>query len=227
MLKFVSNGLRMTRVFQAVAAFLVLSTAAYADCASLQKGNEIFSDSFTDNTGGWPADPDASLGKNGLTLKLYTQPSGNNNWFYLNSTFNATYGDYCVEGTVPTSPASNNLAYIGLIFLYKDRDNFYLLQVDSTGGIQFDRRASGNWTQINGSLGGPSLGLKPGSVVTLRAVVKGSLLSVSANGVELQKTRIQVPDGLLQFGVFVQTDNNVAKPGVSFEFSKYRVTSGE
>jgi hypothetical protein len=63
--------------------------------------------------------------------------------------------------------------------------------------------------------------------VTLRAVVKGSLISVSLNGVDLQKVRVQVPTTPLQFGVYVQTDNNVPKPGVGFEFSKYRVTAGE
>lgn len=224
MLKFVLSGLRMTRVFRAVAAFLVLSTAAYADCASLQKGKEIFADSFTDNTGGWPTDPDASLGKTGLTLKLYTP---NSSWVYLNNTFNATDGDYCVEGTVPASPAANNLAYIGLVFLAKDAKTFDVIQVDSSGGIQLYRKVSGTWTQINGSLARPSLGIKPGAAVILRAVVKGSLLAVSVNGVDLQKISVQVPDGPLQFGVYVQTDSNVAKPGVSFEFSKYRVTAGE
>ncbi|MDR3407142.1 MAG: hypothetical protein P4L68_01435 [Methylovirgula sp.] len=223
MLKFVSNGLRMTRVFQAVAAFLVLSTAAYADCASLQKGNEIFADSFADNTGGWPTDPDASLGKTGLTLKLYAP---NSSWVYLNNTFNATDGDYCVEGTLPSSPAANNLAYIGLAFLAKDANTFVVFQVDSSGGIQLYRKVSGNWTQIS-NLSRPSLAPKPGSVVTLRAVVKGSLISVSLNGVDLQKVRVQVPTTPLQFGVYIQTDNNVPKPGVSFEFSKYRVTAGE
>jgi len=224
MLKFVSNGLRMARVFQAVAVFLVLSTAAYADCASLQKGKEIFAATFADTTGGWPSDPDASVGTTGLTLKLYTP---NSSWVYLNNAFNATDGDYCVEGIVPASPAANNLAYIGLAFLAKDAKTFDVFQVDSSGSIQLYRKVSGNWALINGSLARPSLVLKPGSAVTLRAVVKGSLVTVSANGVDLLKTRLQVPDGPLQFGVYVQTDNNVAKPGVGFQFSKFRVTEGE
>jgi hypothetical protein len=189
----------------------------------LQKGNEIFADSFADNTGGWSADPDASFGK-GLSMRLYAP---NASWVYLNNTFNATEGDYCVEGTVPTSPAANNFAYIGLVFLAKDYNNFFLLEVGSTGGIYFWRKVSGNWTQI-GNLSRPSLAPKPGDVVTLRAVVKGSLVTVSLNGVDLQKVRVQVPSGLLQFGVFVQTDHNdVPKPGVTFQFSKYRVTAGE
>lgn len=224
MLKFVFSGMRMARVFQAFAAFLVLSTAAYADCASLQQGKEIFADTFADNTGGWPTDPDASLGKNGLTLKLYTP---NSSWVYLNNTFNATDGDYCLEGTLPASPAPKNLAYIGLVFLAKDAKTFIVLQVDSSAGVQLYRKVSGNWTQINGALNSAALGLKPGAPVVLRAVVKGSLLSVSVNGTDLQKIRVQVPDGPLQFGTYVQTDSNVAKPGVSFEFSKYRVTAGE
>lgn len=222
MLKFVSNGLRVTRAFQAAAAFIVLSTAAYADCASLQKGNEIFADSFTDNTGGWATDPDATIGK-GLNLQLYAP---NASWVYLNNTFNATEGDYCAEGTLPTSPAANNHAYIGLVFLAKDYNNLFDLQVDSTGGIYFYRRVSGNWTQI-GNLSRPSLAPKPGDVVTLRAVVKGSLVTVSVNGVDLQKVRVQVPSGPLEFGVQVQTDNTMPKPGVTFQYSKYRVTAGE
>jgi hypothetical protein len=224
MLKFIANRLQVLRVFQILAALLVVSSAAYADCASLQKGKEIFADTFTDDTGGWPVDPDASFGKTGLTLKLHTP---NTSWVFLNNTFNATDGDYCLDGTLPAAAAADNLAYIGLALLAKDAKTFVLFQVDSKGDIQLYRKVSGNWLPINTNLGKPSLGLKAGAAVTLRAVVKKSLLSVSANGAELQKVRVQVPDGPLQFGVYVQTDSGAPKPGVSFEFSKYRVTAGE
>ncbi len=224
MLKFASRALSFKQLLPAAVLCVMASPAAYAaDCASLQQGSEIFSDTFVDTTGGWPTDPDATIGKSGLTLQL-AAPNGT--WVFLNNTFNASSGDYCLEGVLPKSPAANNLAYLGLVFLAQDANTFDVLQVDSSGGIQFWRKVSSTWTEI-ANLARPTLVPKAGDVVTLRAVVKGTLISVSVNGVDLTKVRVQVPTGPLQFGVYIQTDSNVPKPGVSFQVSKYRVTAGQ
>jgi hypothetical protein len=209
---------------QSAGLLLAASSLAYAaDCASLQKGNEVFADTFTDNTGGWPADPDANIDKSGLTLHLYAP---NSSWVYLNNTFNASDGDYCLEGILPKAPAANNAAYLGLVFLAKDASTFDVLQVDSSGGIALWRKVSGTWTQV-ANLSRPTLVPTPGSTVVLRAVVKGTLISVSVNGTDLQKVRIQVPTGPLDFGIYAQTESNVAKPGVGIQITKYRVTAGQ
>ena len=210
-------------ITQSAGLLVAASSLAYAaDCASLQKGNEVFADSFADNTGGWPTDPDATIDKSGLTLHLYAP---NSSWVYLNNTFNASDGDYCLEGLVPKPAAANNASYIGLAFLAKDASTFDVLQVDSSGGIQLWRKVSGTWTQV-ANLSRPSLVPTAGSPVVLRAVVKGTLISVSVNGTDLQKVRIQVPSGPLEFGIYAQTESNVAKPGVGVQVSKYRVTAG-
>lgn len=211
-------------VTQSAGLLLAASSLAYAaDCASLQKGNEVFADSFTDNTGGWPTDPDATIDKSGLTLHLYAP---NSSWVYLNNTFNASDGDYCLEGILPKAAGPKNNAYLGLVFLAKDASTFDVLQVDSSGGIALWRKVSGTWTQV-ANLTRSTLAPTPGSNIVLRAVVKGTLIAVSVNGTDLQKVRIQVPSGPLDFGIYAQTESNVAKPGIGIQVTKYRVTAGQ
>lgn len=211
-------------LFGAVACFALSGVAhAATDCKSLQKGNEIFADTFADDTGGWAGGDGSSFGKPALTLTIYAPYF---NWSFVNNTFNATDGDYCTEAVLPAAVAANNQAYIGLIALYKDSDNLLLLQINSKDDIDLYRKVSGTWLSV-ASLNNPNVKPAPGSVVTLRMTVKGTLINASINGVELKKVRVQVPTGPLKFGVYIQTDAQVPKPGVNFQFNKYRVTSGE
>jgi hypothetical protein len=64
----------------------------------------------------------------------------------------------------------------------------------------------------------------PGSLVTLRVVAKGNLIVPILDGVELKKTRAQMPAGNLKFGLFIQDDTAV--PDAVFEIKRFKVTSG-
>jgi hypothetical protein len=224
MSKLVSNGSGIKRVLLGALAFFVLSGAAYAaDCKSQQKGNEVFADTFADDTGGWAGGEGSAFGKPALTLTLYTPYV---NWLFVNNTFNASDGDYCTEAVLPKPPSADNLAYVGIVALYKDADNLLLLQIDNKADINLYRKVAGTWSTI-GTYPAPTPPPAVGSVVTLRMTVKGTLVTPYVDGTALKKIRVQLPTGPLKFGVYVQLGNQVPKPGVDFQFNNYRVTSGE
>jgi hypothetical protein len=214
----------IVRAILGALACLVLSGGARAaDCKSQQKGSEVFADTFADDSGGWTVGDRVSYGKPALALTLY-DPYGN--WVFPNQTFNASDGDYCTEVVLPKSLAPDNLTEVGLVTLEKDLSNFLLLQVSSKGDLILDRLVAGTWTTVE-VLKFPGTVPPAGTVVTLRETVKGTLVTPWVNGVEMRKIRVQVPPGPLKFGLFVQTDKNPPKPGVTFQINNYRVTAGE
>ncbi len=221
MLKLVSKGSWLKSALFGAVAFFALSGAAYAaDCKSLQKGSEIFSDTFVDSTGGWTGG--GIFGKPALTLNL-TAPI--NNWTLVNETFNATQGDYCMQAVMPAGTPSNKAA-IGLITLFVDNNDFLMLQLTSDDSISLERLVSNNWNTV-ATVTNPNIKPTPGSVVTLRMTIKGSLVTSSINGIEVNKVRVQIPTGPLKFAIYGQLDQPVPSPGVNFQYNFYRVTSGE
>jgi hypothetical protein len=213
-----------------------IQTSAHAGSCDDQKGSVIFEDDFADDTGGWvhPAEPSwsADYGKSGLTLRIH-DPS--TSFRFLNLTFAASEGDFCVEAVMPKWPSADTVARVGLVFLANDFANFYVLmaggdlaaassQQQSMIGLM--RLDDGNWGAL-GTWSEPKIKLGPESVVALRAVVKAKLITVSANGVELRKVRFPGVGNNLKFGVYVETSRPVPAPGISFQFKRYRVTAGE
>jgi hypothetical protein len=210
----------LKRVSLFTAALFAVSTA-YAACEG-QAGAVVFEDSFADDMGGWTIDKDTTFANDELKLRL---EDPNTSWVYWNNTFNATEGDFCVEAIQPSAPAGDNVAYVGLVFLVADVDNYFLLQLGADNSVTLWRRAAASWSKI-GDYPADDLKLSPGSPVTLRAVVKSGLISPSVNGVELRGIRAQVPTGPLKFGVYVQLDKTIPPPGFEFVFKEYRVTTG-
>jgi hypothetical protein len=224
-------------VYAIVLLFLVvIQTSARAGSCEGQKGSVIFEDDFADDTGGWlhEAGPSGSVsfGKSGLTLRILDPATS---FRFLNLTFAASEGDFCVEAAMPKPPGADTVARAGLVFLANDFANFYVLmaggdvatpssQQQSMIGLM--RLEEGNW----GALGGwsePKIRLDPESVVALRAVVKAKLITAFVNGVELKKVRFPGVGSSLKFGVYVETSKPVPAPGISFQFKRYRVTAGE
>ena len=224
-------------VYAIVLLFLVvIQTSAHAGNCDGQKGSVIFEDHFADDTGGWvhEAGPNwsAGFGKSGLTLHIHDPATS---FKFLNLTFAAAEGDFCVEALMPKPPSADTVARAGLVFLANDFANFYVLMV---GGdvptipnlqqsmIGLMRLDDGNWGTL-GSWSEPKIKLDPESVVTLRAVVKAKLITASVNGVELKKVQFPGGGSNLKFGIYVETSKPVSAPGISFQFKRYKVTAGE
>jgi hypothetical protein len=208
-------------LFGSVAGPALSGAAQAADCKSQQKGTEIFADNFADDTGGWQGGDGSSFGKPALTLTLLGQ---NTNWQFVNNTFNATDGDYCTEAALPQAPTPDNPAAVGLFALSPDTNDMLLLQIDSGSNVVLYRMVAGNWITAE-ALTLPGTPPAPGSVVTIRMTIKGTLISPFINGIELKKIRVQIPTGPLKFGVWIQLAK--ASPNFAFQFNNYRVTSGE
>jgi hypothetical protein len=218
----VQGQYRLSGFLFSALAFVMLTGAAHAapDCKSLQKGNEIFSDTFVDATGGWVGG--GTFGKPALALNL---AAPNTNWTIVNDTFNATEGDYCMQAVLPTGTPSNKAA-LALITLFVDNNDFLMLQLSSDDSIGLYRLVANNWNTV-ATVTNPDIKPTPGSVVTLRMTIKGSLVTSSINGIEVKKVRVQIPTGPLKFGIYAQVDQPVPSPGVNFQYNFYRVTSGE
>src|SRR5262249_16053130 len=95
------------------------------------------------------------------------------------------------------------------------------------GVIRLWRKEGVNWGQLAEFSDPTKIKLEPGSVVALRAVVKPNLTTVSVNGVEVKKLRVPLPVSNLKFGLYVETTKPVPAPGMTFQFKRYKVTTGE
>ena len=203
-------------------SFFGLSVAHSAGCDD-PKGKLIFEDSFTDDRGGWTADPDAKTKISGGSYAIHVDPQYNS-WQNLNGTFHASDADYCVEVVVPKAVAPDNPVWVGLAFWGTDRDNFFEVDLSSSGKASFGRTTAGKWSLIS-PLTDPGVKPDPGSVAVIRVQAAGGLIAPSINGVALKNFRAQMPSGPLKFGIFVQTDRD--NPGINVEVKKFRVTDGK
>jgi hypothetical protein len=226
----------MVKISTVALLLVLLQNSAYAANCEGQKGEVIFEDDFSDDSGGWAHDPgaswDASFGKSGLTLHIHNPTA---NWVFWNVIFAARQGDFCAEVVMPKAAAAGVDARSGLVFLANDLNNFYLLMIASDvpspssqrrGVIRLWRKEGGNWGQL-ADFSDPKIKLEPGSVVALSAVVKPNLTTVSVNGVEVKKLRVPLPVTNLKFGLYVETTKPVPAPGITFQFKRYKVTTGE
>jgi hypothetical protein len=210
------------RISIAVVALAALSTASYGAGCQDQKGSVIFEDTFGDDSGGWAQPIDGVVPEYGPEPKVHLK-APNSGYVWYNNTFNASEGDYCIEFVWPKPLAPDNKAYVALAFWASDYANLYLVQVDSGGGINLWRKSGGTWATIS-DLSNPKVKPVPGSLVTLRVAAKGNLIVPILDGVELKKTRAQMPAGNLKFGLFIQDDTAV--PDAVFEIKRFKVTSG-
>jgi hypothetical protein len=203
-------------------SFFGSSVARSAGCDD-HKGKLIFEDSFTNDTGGWTKDPDAKTTISGGTYAIHVDPQYTS-WRNLNGTFNASDADYCMEVVMPKAVAPDNPVWVGLAFWATDRDNFFEVDLNSSGEASFGRTTAGKWSMI-ASLTDPGVKLDPGSVAAIRVLAAGGLISPSINGIALKEIRAQMPSGPLKFGIFIQTDKE--NPGINVDVKKFWVTDGK
>jgi hypothetical protein len=199
----------MIREFVICACILPFGADLAWSCPG-QTGKVIFSDDFSDDSGGWDLDPHTGIvsGALQITADPKTQSDG-----ALNSTFNATTGDYCGVIAFPAlPPEDNNEDYAALVFLSSDYNNQYRLTVDTTGQARIDRKAKGNWQNLTSLAKVPSIKTDPGSENTLRVVVKDDKLTFFVNGTQIKVLRAQVTDDTNKFGFFA---GNASHPPTS------------
>jgi hypothetical protein len=213
----------------AVASAVMLSmfgaiAASHAATCDGQKGTVIFEDTFADDSGGWASDVNAKFGADGMVLHLRSDWTY---WAFLNTTFNASDGDYCAEVIVPKAAGADNVTTAGLVFWAVDFDNFYMWTVDSGGASGLYRKASGKWTTVASGLTAPKAPAAAGSIAALRVQASGNLIVASVNGIELKKVRAPMPAGDLRFGFYIDASPNNPAPGANYNIKRLKVTDGK
>jgi hypothetical protein len=187
-----------------MAALSALLTFASAAQACTGSGN-VYSDDFTDDSGGWVADSSITFGPKGASVTLGKPTTA---FQELNTTFDLpTDASICADVTLIDKPGLNPVG--GIIFWAKDYSNLYAYWVTGGGEYQIWRKNNNAWTKVTAA---PAPGLKmgPGTTNDLSLTIKGSVVTVSLNGTELKRIRAQPPEGTSRFGFYTQLDKAVA-----------------
>lgn len=206
----------------ALAAQIVAAVGAHA--CDLQTGSVIFQDKFADDSGGWDFSPPANQVK--PPDYLFTLTSKLNVTSAESLTFNANYGDYCMDFVLPKSPAPDNTVSAGLILFASDYNNYYLFLSYSNGNVSMFKRVNGNYSVVFTVAGSPAFNAAPDAVNSLRVVATNDQkLTITLNGQPVKVIRAQMPSGNLTFGIFAQTDKPPAADTV-IRVKNFSVTSG-
>jgi hypothetical protein len=204
----------------ALAIGVLLAALSGGSSLGCEGKNVIFEDEFTDDLGGWEADPSLKFGPTGGMVTLAQDWTS---FRRMNQAFFAKNGDFCLEAAFP--PEGNNNAALAIRFWVLDGENFYIFQVTQAGNASLWRQVAGKWNQIYQQ---PVKEIKtsPGSVNLIRAVAKGNLISTYVNGVKVRDARAQPPPEETRFGFYLQMDKAAAQPEErTFHIKRLKVTS--
>jgi hypothetical protein len=203
---------------------LQLAAAAAAHACDGQTGSVIFQDKFADDSGGWDFTPPVNQVKPPDFLFTMTKQTFVSS--VENLTFNATYGDYCMDFVLPKSSAPDNNASAGMLLWASDYSNYILVLVVSSGTVAMYRRTAGNYATIFTIANSPAFNSAQDAVNSLRIVATNDQkLTITLNGQPVKVVRAQTPPGALLFGIFAETDK--APPtDTLIRIKEFSVTSG-
>jgi hypothetical protein len=188
-----------------------------------QTGKVIFSDDFSDDSGGWDLDSHVAVASGALHITADSKFKSDGS---LNSTFNATNADYCeVIGFPATPPEKGGEDTASLMFLANDYNSRYQITVGTSGEAWINRLSNGNWQSLMNATKLPDIKTDPGAENTLRVVVKDNKITFFVNGTQIKVLRAQVADAANKFGIFAGSpaDNPPTTPRV-YTVKSYSVT---
>ena len=212
----------MIRALVLCACILPLGAEAAWSACPEQTGKAIFTDDFSDDSGGWDLDNHLVIASNALHI---TSDAKGKSDGALNSTFNATNGDYCMVAAFPaTAPEKGDEDYLALIFLASDYKNRYELNVGTSGNVWINRLANNTYQYLVPLTKVASLKIEPGAENTLRVVVKDGKMTFFVNGDQVKVQRAQISDAQNRFGFYAgSVDHPPANPRIS-TLKSYSVT---
>jgi hypothetical protein len=203
--------------------FLGIATTTVVAACPGQTGKVIFSDNFSDDSGGWDSNANAAFVSNALQMTLDANSAG---LALHNLTFSASEGDYCAEFVFPSSPPdSKNKDSVGLEVAASDYNNFFLFLADTSGAARIYRKVNGAWSQIGADAKVDVIKTDPGSANSLRVVVKDQKFTFFINGKQAKVLRGQVAANQNRFGLFVESETAPSNPRV-FQVKSFNLTDG-
>lgn len=212
----------LREIVLSVGLIVLGADVAWSACPG-QTGKAIFSDDFSDDSGGWDVDAHEAYVPGALQIKADSKSLGTGS---LNSTFKAVEGDYCVVIAFPsTPPAPNDNDFLSIMFLGSDYKNRFQLTIYGNGEATIYHLDNNNWLTLMPRAKMPSIKTAPGAENTLRVVVKDEKLTFFINDTRTKVLRAQMPQDGNKFGFYagVSSGANPANERV-YSVKSYSVT---
>jgi hypothetical protein len=194
----------MLRVWGAALLLLLLSMErSHALCSGQSvEQRVIFEDRFTDRSGGWDEDADASIGGGEMVISL---KSGDTAHTLLNSRFSVRAGDFCMQFKLP-EPNSDSGTSASMVFWADDNDNLYSADFWSNGSLSIGQSTNGKWQEAVAMDDANRAWTGPEQVFELRVVAADGHVKTWLNGALIKSLDMPAPRGNFHFGAFVEMD---------------------
>jgi hypothetical protein len=200
------------------------ATSSLAACPG-QAGKVIFSDDFSDDSGGWDLDQGEQISRGALNVNTDPKRMSDGS---LNITFNAAEGDFCAVFAFPSVISEpDNSSYVALLVLATDYKNRYQYNIDTDGEAWVNKYSAGVSLPIVPPIKMSAIKTEPGAENTLRVVVKDQKLTFYVNGEKVKALKAQVPDGNNRFGFFAGLEKKAPADPQAFQLKSYSLTEAQ
>jgi hypothetical protein len=195
----------------------ILALAIGVSPALACKGEEIYSDDFTDPNGPWPNPPWFTISGGSAEIKMDPGYRGVIN--YLGGDF-ADF-DVCVDITYPQAKNADGGTYGGLVLWFKDMENMYEIFTTPIGAMGAFRYTKGRALLAAPVRKQNALKTGAGATNTLRITAKGGNVTIYANDQRAATFRGVVPEGGGYVGLTATSEQDQAN---AWKFSKFKLT---
>src|SRR5262249_2735988 len=198
-----------------IGAILALTIAASPALAC--KGDEIYSDDFTDPNAPWPNTPWFTIGGGNAEFKMDPGYRGVVN--YLGGDF--TDFDVCVDITYPEAKDPNGATYGGIVFWFKGMEDHYAVLTTPAGAVVALRH-----TMVRSVVASPlrrdnAVSAVTGSTNTFRVTVKGGNVTIYGNDQRLANFRGVMPEGGGYVGLTARSEEDQQN---TWKFNNFKLT---
>ena len=180
-------------------------------------GEVLFSDTFSDDSGGWNTwtDNNSIVDYNSGGLRFYINEKDYNFWSRPQNDFQ----DVMVE-VLATRVSGTDDNHFGVICHYENRDNYYALVISSDGYYGIIKVLQGSYHLLNDHTLQYSEAIKQGGETNhIQALCSGSELTLTVNGEELAS----VQDSDISSGGVGLITASYETPGVDILFDNFVV----
>jgi len=196
-------------------AILALTIAASPALAC--KGDEIYSDDFTDPNGPWPNPPWFTIGGGNAEIKMDPGYRGVVN--YLGGDF--TDLDVCVDITYPEAKNPDGGTYGGIVFWFKGMEDHYEVFTTPIGAVGAFRYTMGRALLATPVRKQNAVKAGAGSTNTFRVTVKGGNVTIYGNDQRLANFRGVMPEGGGYVGLTATSEQDQQN---AWKFNNFKLT---
>lgn len=207
------------RVVLAIGAIVLSCHCALAAC---ETKDVIFADAFKDAMGGWTQGAGINIDGGIATLSVR---KGFGSKVVLNNGFLMRDGHICVVATYPTLEQAQRATAptTGIVFGAKDTSNYYAFEVTAVGAYALVRSNNNNLINVIDWTTTSAVKKSFGVENQIEVTIDKGVVTLFINRQKINSSRIQLPDGDSQFGLFAATDI-LPDTDVPFQFRNFVVS---